>query len=192
VGRIRTVKPELFRHKGLYEIEKRTRLPVRIAFAGLFTVADREGRFKWDPEQLKLDVLPWDRCDFSLVLESLTEGEGLIKRYECDGKAYGVITNFKVHQVVNKREQPSKLPCMCGHVQSGACTCIPVHARGELEGKGREKEGKGTGREREGKGTDDSAAPDDFAGFTPAVISEAEAKARAKKAAGEATRGMAR
>ena len=57
MARIRTIKPEFFRHEALFEAEHRAGLPLRLAFAGLWTAADREGRFKWRPRQLKLDVL---------------------------------------------------------------------------------------------------------------------------------------
>ena len=58
MARIRTIKPEFFRHEALFEAEQATGLPLRVAYAGLFTAADREGRFKWSPRSLKLDCLP--------------------------------------------------------------------------------------------------------------------------------------
>ena len=42
MARIRTIKPEFFRHADLYEAERETGLPLRLAFAGLWTAADRE------------------------------------------------------------------------------------------------------------------------------------------------------
>jgi hypothetical protein len=68
MARIRTIKPEFFRHADLYEAEKETGLPLRLAFAGLWTAADREGRFKWRPRELKLDCLPHDEVDFHACL----------------------------------------------------------------------------------------------------------------------------
>lgn len=53
MSRIRTVKPELFKHEELFDAEQNSKLPLRLAFIGLFTVADREGRFKWRPRTLK-------------------------------------------------------------------------------------------------------------------------------------------
>ena len=64
MARIRTVKPSLFRNEELFNSEKETGLPLRIAFAGLFTAADRDGRFAWKPKELKLDCLPHDDVDF--------------------------------------------------------------------------------------------------------------------------------
>ncbi len=58
MARIRTIKPEFFLHDELFELEKETGLPVRLAFIGLWTQCDREGRFKWRPLRLKAAILP--------------------------------------------------------------------------------------------------------------------------------------
>lgn len=107
--RIRTIKPEFFKHYDLYRAEKESKLPLRLAFASLFTVADREGRFKWRPEELKAYCLPYDRIDFSRVLDALST-RGFIEQYECAGELYGWIPTFLKHQVINNREKHSELP----------------------------------------------------------------------------------
>jgi hypothetical protein len=140
VARIRSIKPDFFRHEGLYNAERAAKLPLRLAFAGLWTAADREGRFRWAPRQLKLDCLPYDdSVNFESVLEALAKC-GFILKYEVDGIAYGYIPSWHEHQVINQREAQSKLP-----VPSDASMCVhsteQVQTRGE--GKGREKEGKG-------------------------------------------------
>jgi len=109
MARIRTVKPEFFRHRRLYLAEQETQLPLRVAFAGLWTVADREGRFKWEPEELKLDCLPYDDLDFSRVLHALTT-RGFVVKYASNGREFGAIPGFLKHQVINNREAPSILP----------------------------------------------------------------------------------
>lgn len=110
MARIRTVKPEFFRHERLFELEMKTHLPVRLAFIGLWTAADREGRFKWEPRALKLDCLPFDDCDFSQVLEALAL-HGFIGCYQAkDGRKFGHIPSWKLHQVINNREAASILP----------------------------------------------------------------------------------
>ena len=53
MSRIRTVKPELFKHEELFDTELASGLPLRLAFISLFTVADCEGRFKWRPRTLR-------------------------------------------------------------------------------------------------------------------------------------------
>lgn len=109
MARIRTIKPEFFRHELLFDTERASGLPIRLAFIALWTVADRKGRFKWRPRSLKTECLPHDEIDFAAVLETL-RGAGLIVRYEVDGEPYGVIPTFLEHQVVNKREAQSTIP----------------------------------------------------------------------------------
>ena len=93
MSRIRTVKPDLLRHEDLFDAELACGLPLRLAFIGLFTVADCEGRFIWKPRTLKLDVLPHDVVDFAAVLAAL-EAAGFIQRYMVDGVQYGRIKGW--------------------------------------------------------------------------------------------------
>jgi hypothetical protein len=109
MAKIRTVKPELFRHEELYEIEKNYQLPIRISFVGLFTCCDREGRFRWRPKQLKLDVLPYDDIRMEDVLSALLNN-GFIVQYSVDGEVYGYIPSWNKHQYINNRESASVLP----------------------------------------------------------------------------------
>lgn len=155
MARIRTVKPELFKHEDLHDLEKESGLPIRVAFIGLFTCCDREGRFKWRPRTLKLDVLPHDEVDFSRVLHALST-RGFIRKYEIDGEEFGVIPTFSKHQVINNRESESDIPAPQessyvsmtstreARVDDASGTRL-VRAQGEgkgKEGKGREEEGK--------------------------------------------------
>jgi hypothetical protein len=138
-SRIRTIKPDFFRHEELYEAEKETGLPLRVAFAGLFTVADREGRFKWKPNQIKFDVLPWDDIDFEQVMVALCD-YGFIDRYTIDGKEYAWIPTFKNHQAINNREAQSNIPEPPKKSPLKDASFTRAHAAsGEgKEGKGRE------------------------------------------------------
>lgn len=181
MARIRTVKPELLRHEDLFEAELESGLPLRIAFVGMFTVCDREGRFKWKPRQLKLDVLPYDDVEFSRVLDAL-ESRGFIEKYEVKGKQYGVIRSFTAHQVINNKEKASDLPePPATPVKTGDSTREPrVDDANETplnpesgEGKGREKEGNKE-KEGEGKGGADADAP------TPPAEKPDEDKSRFK------------
>ncbi len=147
MARIRTIKPEFFKHWDLYKLESETGLPLRIAYAGLWTVCDREGRFKWIPQQLKIDVLPYDDLDFSRVLDVLTT-RGFIRKYASNNIEYGVVPSFMDHQVINNRERASELPEPIDFIEpltrgprvDDACTksLDPAYA----EGKGREGKGK--------------------------------------------------
>ena len=109
VARIRTVKPELAAHEGLFDLERETGLPIRFAWCMLFTVADREGRFAWRPRTLKAQVLPHDEIDFSRVLDAwLTRG--YIRKYRVKDDWFGWIPTFQKHQVINNKESKSAIP----------------------------------------------------------------------------------
>jgi hypothetical protein len=109
MGRIRTIKPEFFVDEELFDLEKQSRLPIRLAYAGLWTQVDREGRFEWRPRTLKAAILPHDRTDFEKILGVL-EKSGMIERYSVDGREYGWIRSWKHHQVINNKERPSVIP----------------------------------------------------------------------------------
>lgn len=159
MARIRTIKPELARHRELFDLERETGLPFRFIWAMFPTVCDREGRFKWRPWDLKLDVCPYDDLNFEAVMDRL-HAEGMLERYEHNGEQYGFIPTFLKHQSVNLRESASRLPSP-DHEDSKihparARTCMHVHARGEWNGR----EGKGKER-REGQKAEPSSASAD-------------------------------
>jgi len=145
--RIRTIKPEFFHHEALFEAELETKLPLRVAFAGLWCIADREGRFKWEPRRIGVQVLPYDGVDFSRVLDALTT-RGFIVKYRVGDEWFGCIPSFSKHQVINNKERASILP---DYLENGAITEeIDASATREprdddachKEGKGREGNGK--------------------------------------------------
>ena len=169
MARIRTVKPELAAHEGLYDLERETGLPVRFAWTMLFTVCDREGRFAWRPRTLKAQILPHDDLDFSRVLDAwLTRG--FIVKYRVGNAWFGWLPTFLRHQVINNRESASELPDPVkaeetidnrnqghGDVSStrdprvtDASSTRAVHAQAEgkegREGKGKEGEGETHGQ----------------------------------------------
>ena len=109
MSRIRTIKPELFKHDELFDAEINHKLPLRVAFMGLFTCCDRDGRFKWHPRRLKTDILPYDDVDPEQVFNILAQ-YGFIKKYEYQGQFYGYIPSWHKHQHVNNRESKSTLP----------------------------------------------------------------------------------
>jgi uncharacterized phage protein (TIGR02220 family) len=160
--RIRTIKPEFFRHAELYDLEHASRLPIRLAFAGLWCACDRRGRFKWRPRELKIQILPYDDCDFSRVLDALTT-RGFVVPYACPTRddacsdasfepQFGWIPSFERHQVINNREKESELPDPCDATTSTRAPRVPHACPTPLnldqeEGKG--KEGKGTRKGKE-------------------------------------------
>lgn len=144
--RIRTIKPEFFTHEGIFEAESQSGLPLRLAFIGIWSAADREGRFKWEPRRLGVQILPYDQCDFSRVLDALAT-RGFIVKYACDAGQFGYIPSFLKHQVINNRERASDLPNPLDCIKIDASTTREARDddAGKAEGKGKEgnKEGKG-------------------------------------------------
>ena len=150
MSRIRTVKPELFQHDGLFDAEVAAGLPLRLAFVGLFTQCDRSGRFKWRPRFLKLQVMPYDAVDFGSVLDALHAG-GWLVRYGVDG-AFGSIPTWNDHQRPNGREADSVLPSPEDAPETVAITSDSTrqprvdHASSTRHGSARgEGEGEGEG-----------------------------------------------
>ena len=145
--RIRTIKPEFFTHEGLFEAESSTGLPIRIAFAGLWCVADREGRFKWEPRRIGVQILPYDGIDFSRVMDALVT-RGFIVKYRVNNAWFGCIPSFGKHQVINNRESSSNLPdwslneAICEGIDASATREPREDNAGKGEGKGVEQERK--------------------------------------------------
>jgi len=105
--RIRTIKPEFFKHEGLAELPHHTRL----AFIALLTLADCEGRLEDRPRRIKTDVLPYDDIDMNQVLEQLAGGN-FLRRYSVQDLRVIEITGFKKHQRISGKEAetPSQYP----------------------------------------------------------------------------------
>lgn len=107
--RTRMVHPEFYKNVELYEAEIASGFPLRLAYEGLWGMADREGRFEWKPRVLKLDILPFDTVDFGDVLDALAV-TGFVRKYEVDGKMYGFIPTMLSWQPIHKDERKSRLP----------------------------------------------------------------------------------
>ncbi|TPM25693.1 hypothetical protein [Mesorhizobium sp. B2-3-4] len=172
MSRIRTIKPEFFKHEELYDAEVETGLPLRLAFAGLWTQCDREGRFVWRPRQLKADILPYDELDFSRVLDALAT-RGFVVKYASDGRQFGHVPSWSRHQVINNRETASIIPPaveIITEVDASSTRQPRVRHAGKAEGKGRE--GKGREEQLSEPSSDvrphsrgPNAYPDDFEAF---------------------------
>src|SRR5260370_28078948 len=113
--RIRSLKPEFFKHEGLADLDRRKAvggMPSfvhRIVFEGLWCQADREGRLRDRPRLLKNEITPWDTFDFEQILSNLAE-DHYIQRYEADGERFISITTFRKHQKPHIREAKSDIP----------------------------------------------------------------------------------
>jgi hypothetical protein len=75
MARIRTIKPEFFRHEGLQDLEAAN--PgnyIMLVFAALWGHCDKAGHFVWKPRSLKLDILPFLDFDIFATLNLLAGG----------------------------------------------------------------------------------------------------------------------
>jgi hypothetical protein len=141
--RIRTIKPEFFTHEGLFDLEKESGLPVRVAFTGLWCAADRSGRFKWEPRRLGISILPYDELDFSRVMHALLT-RGFIVKYRVGAAWFGAIPSWSKHQIINNRETASTIPdvTVAEEVDASVTREARVDHADEEEGKGKEGKGK--------------------------------------------------
>lgn len=146
MGRIRTIKPEIFLHSDLYDAEVESKLPLRTAWMGIFTCCDRAGRFKWRPRELKLQVLPYDNLDFSRVLDALLT-RGFIVKYRVGDEWFGCIPSWEKHQIINNRESESTIPDVSQNQQLDASSTREPRDGDADAGEGKGKEGKGIGKE---------------------------------------------
>lgn len=113
--RARNLKPGFFKNEGLADLPPLA----RILFAGLWGMADREGRLEDRPKRIKAEVLPYDNCDPEKLLDALAEHEEhFIVRYEVDGKRYIAIPAFAEHQSPHCREPESTIPAPDQHQTS--------------------------------------------------------------------------
>lgn len=106
LGRIRSIKPELFMDEDL------AALPVeaRYLLIGLHCHADRAGRFEWRPARLRALIYPFEQSlDVAALLEQLRAARYLL-RYEAHGAVFGYVRNWTKQQVINNRERDSELP----------------------------------------------------------------------------------
>lgn len=114
MARSRNIKPGLFQNEYLAELG-----PVAmLVFAGLPTLADRDGWLEDRPKRLKMQLLPYTDCDMDEILESLADSpEKFIERKTANGKSYIRICNFHLHQSPHGTERESVIaPLFNGEV----------------------------------------------------------------------------
>ncbi len=109
MARKRFISPEFFKHGELYDAERQSGLPLRLAYAGLWTLCDRRGMFWWKPREMKLDIMPYDDLDFEDVLWAL-ESAGYVECYSVGNKRFGRVPSFERWQTFHRNEQPSDVP----------------------------------------------------------------------------------
>jgi hypothetical protein len=102
--RSRNIKPGFFKNDALAELSPLA----RILFAGLWCMADREGRLADRPKRIRGEVLPYDDCDVDGLLDELHEA-GFIVRYVSPETPAIAIPEFTKHQNPHIREAPSRI-----------------------------------------------------------------------------------
>lgn len=105
MARARNIKPAFFKNEALAECSPLARL----LFAGLWCLADREGRLEDRPKRIRAEIFPYDDCSVESLLQELDQA-GFIKRYNIASDGYIQVVNFRKHQNPHHREVGSTIP----------------------------------------------------------------------------------
>lgn len=120
MARSRNIKPQFFTDAELIECEPW----VRLLFAGLWTLADREGRLIDKPKQIKINLFPSDAVDVDAGLQQLHD-HGLVIRYAVSEGRFVQVKNFLKHQNPHYKEELSQIPAPEGWVDSSVVATGP-------------------------------------------------------------------
>ena len=105
MARARNIKPSFFKNEQLAELPFETRL----LFIGLWTLADREGRFEDRPKRIRMEIFPADDVDVDVELSKLSKS-GFITRYTIGESRFIEVCNFTKHQNPHHKEASSTIP----------------------------------------------------------------------------------
>ena len=164
MARIRTIKPDFWKHEELSELPEATHMLA----AALLNYADDEGYFNANPQLVKSECFPLREPSVS-IHDSLTKLQkiGWVRLGTAEnGRQYGHVITFLDHQVIN-RKTPSKIRCMRIVWEELRGAHSQLSESSHLEKKGREEEAKGN----EIDGADDARAGQRE---RPAIPKEAE------------------
>lgn len=125
MARSRNIKPGFFRNDVLVGLP----FEYRLLFIGLWTIADREGRFEDRPTKIKMELFPADNVDVEAGLQVLHEN-GFITRYSVDAERYCLVLAWCKHQNPHVKEAQSTIPAPVKHGASPVqAPEIPARAR---------------------------------------------------------------
>lgn len=114
MGRARNIKPSFFSNEQLAEVSAEARL----LFAGLWTIADREGRLEDRPKRIRAELFPYDNWDCDHLLSELARIK-VITRYTVDGRNCIWVNSFLRHQNPHPKEKDSTIPPLpCNYTAS--------------------------------------------------------------------------
>ena len=104
MSRSRNIKPGFFKNELLVELP----FEYRLLFIGLWTYADREGRFEDRPTRIRMDLFPADSIDINAGLQALNDA-GFILRFQHKGKGFCQVLAWHKHQNPHFREKKSDI-----------------------------------------------------------------------------------
>ncbi|MDQ7996089.1 MAG: hypothetical protein AAGC76_09570 [Luteibacter sp.] len=122
MSRARNIKPGFFKNELLVELP----FEYRLLFIGLWTMADRDGRFEDRPTKLRMELFPADSVDVNAGLQALHDN-GFILRYQIDGKRFCQVLAWSKHQNPHIKEGASSIPAPDKH---GASTVQAPYEHG--------------------------------------------------------------
>ncbi len=105
MARARNIKPGFFKNEDLASIDPHARL----LFIGLWTHADKHGRFEVRFEKIKAEIFPYEQVMLESCLAQLWD-KHFLTFYEAGNKRFGQINNWKRHQTPHHKEVESGIP----------------------------------------------------------------------------------
>jgi len=119
---------------GFFTNENLALLPVRarLLYAGLWCLADREGRLEDRPERIKAALFPYERINIEPLLAML-HSAGFVKRYTAVYTRCLALPTFCAHQRPHPRERPSLLPPPPGGTDLGMSLDMPLQVDPDLD-----------------------------------------------------------
>ncbi len=105
MARARNIKPGFFKNEDLAECTPWARL----CFAGLWTLADREGRLEDRPKRIKGELFAFDTIEVEPLLAELQQRNFILRYTDAEGRNLIQVLEFLKHQNPHHREPPSEL-----------------------------------------------------------------------------------
>lgn len=135
MARIRYLKPDFFLD---FELAKLPPL-VRLFYQGLWCHADRAGRGVYEPQKLKVQIIPWEEITAEKCFE-LLDPKWVVRYKDKNGQELYQILNFEKHQTPHASEKESVLqPLPLNNVKKRRVTAKTVF-NGDFNGEGNGEE----------------------------------------------------
>lgn len=99
MARARIIKPGFFMNDEVAELSPAARL----AFIGLWTIADQQGKLAYRPKRLKIELFPYDDVSIDDLVTAIAD-QGLIALFPKDGQTWIQIIDWYEWQPGARRE----------------------------------------------------------------------------------------